>query len=64
MRIIARTPFLALALLGCNADTIAVEDLPAEQAAAFCDLFLRCGPGQNPIYEPPVFWLVNVDGLA
>ena len=46
MRITAGMSLLALVLLGCNNDTrpaIAVEDLPAEQAAALCDLFLRCG---------------------
>lgn len=44
MAITARTSLFALALLGCNNDAaIAIEDLPAEQAAAFCDLFLRCG---------------------
>jgi hypothetical protein len=46
MSITARTALLALALLACNNDhgaSTAVENLPARQAAALCDLFLRCG---------------------
>lgn len=40
----ARRSLLVVALFGCNQhDRLAVEDLPAEQAAALCDLFLRCG---------------------
>lgn len=56
MRIIARISCIVLALLGCNADngdTLAVEDLPAEQAAAFCELFLVVQPGalRTPLLE-------------
>jgi hypothetical protein len=43
-RMTARISLLALTLLGCNnSAATAVEDVPAEQAAALCDLFLRCG---------------------
>lgn len=46
MAITARISLLALTVFACNNDdgaAIAVEDLPAQQAAALCDLFLRCG---------------------